>query len=205
MLKMYGMGMPRILLDGDKGGGTGGSDDPGKNPDDPGTPPDDSKKDEKSDREKELEQALKDKDSEIENLKKQQAGEYKRGKDLQKQIDDLKKAQMTDQERKDAEEKERQQKDQEAREKFLGECTTLAAERAGINEEDHFLLSGKNQDEIFKKGARFKELIAEAEQAGYDRAMKDKTKGKPPGGGETPSNDNKPKLGATTLDSLNAL
>lgn len=203
MIRMFGFRMPRILMDQDAGGGNGG-DDPGK---DPGDPPggDDPGQEGKSEREKELEKALADKDGEIENLKKQQKGEYKRGQDLQKQIDELKKAQMSDEERKKADEEERQKKDKESRDQFLGECTSLAAERAGVGEDDHFLLSGNNQEEIFKKGTRFKELIAEAEQRGYDNALKDKFKGTPPGSGNPPGGDGKPKLGSTVSESLKNL
>ncbi len=153
----------------------------------------------------ELKKALAGKDEEISRLKAQQAGEYRRGKELQRQIDELKKAQMSEAERKKAEEEELAKKRQEERERFLGECVTLAAERSGIKPEDSFLLSAESQEDIFKKGARLKELLAEAEAAGYEKAKKDQVKGPPPGGGEPSGGVKSGQLGATTLESLNNL
>ncbi len=194
-----------VMLAPDAGGGAGGTGDKPPKGDPSGSDPPADPTPEKTDREKELEAALSAKDEEVKKLKALQAGEFKRGKELQAQIDELKKAQMSEAERKKAEEEELEKKRKEERDKFLGECVTLAAERAGITEDDKFLLTGQTQDDIFKKGGRLKELIAEARKAGYEEAKKDQTKGPAPGGGTPPTGGNKPKLGKTPLESLNNL
>ncbi len=193
--------MPRLLFAPDDGGGTPGGDPDPEQPE----PEDPDPKDDKTDKEKELEKALAERNAEIEKLKAQQAGEFKRGKELQKQIDELKKAQMSEAERKKAEEEELERQRKEEREKFLAECVTLAAERSGVSEDDKFLLTAGTQEDIFKKGARLKELLAEAERAGYEKAKKDQTKGPAPGGGTPTRDGGKPKLGKTVMESLENL
>ena len=192
----------RFLYDQDRGGGSGGSDGGDDNPNDE-TPP------ELSENEKKLQAELEQKNKELEDLKKDRDGQSRRVTNLEKDIADIKKAQMTEEERKKAEEAEReaerQKKDQEAQGKILSESVKLAAERSGISEEDQFLLSSSNQDEVFKKGDRLKELLVAADQAGYERAMKDKTKTNTPGNGEEPGGNGNPKLGKTTLESLKNL
>ena len=117
---------------------------------------------------------------------------------------ELRKQHMSEEERKKAEEAERSEKqkreESERMEKFLDECVGLAAERCGIKEEDRFILVGKDQDEIFKKGKRIAELIAEAEKRGYEKASKDAVKGSAPMSAAGAAG--KVRLGETIEDSL---
>ncbi len=104
--------LPLFCIAPDAGGGAGAS---GGDPPE-GDPPTEPKPDDKkTEKEEELEKALAAKDNEIKRLKAQQAGEYKHGQELQRQIDELKKAQMSEEERKkaEAEELEKQRREPE--------------------------------------------------------------------------------------------
>ena len=178
--------------------------DPGKDdPKEPKDPKPDPGKDEKdpTEREKELSETLKAKEAEIEALKKDRDGQNKKVGELAKKIDAIEKAAMSEEERKKAEEADRVKKAEEENAKFLDQCVALAADKSGLKPEDNFLLSGKDQEEIFQKGDRLKVLLAEAEKAGFDRAKKDEVKGSPPAGG-SPAEGGAPALGSNPLESL---
>ena len=153
----------------------------------------------------ELAKQLELKEEELRRLKADRDGQAKRVSAIEKEMAELRKKHMSDEERKKAEEAERSEKqkreESERMEKFLGECVNLAAERCGIKEEDRFILAGKDQDEIFKKGKRLMELIAEAEKHGYEKASKDAVKGSAPMSAAGAAGT--AKLGGTIEDSLN--
>ena len=196
-----------FLLGPDGGGGGGGPEKAPKNPD-PGEPvPKDPKEPnpapgaEPTEREKKLSESLKAREAEIEALKKDRDGQNKKVGELAKKIDAIEKAAMSEDERKTAEEADRAKKAEEENAKFLDQCVALAADKSGLKPEDNFLLSGNDQEEIFRKGDRLKALLAEAEKVGFDRAKKDGVKGTPPAGGE-PAGGGAPALGRSPLESL---
>ena len=198
-------------MDPDGGGSGGGGKDPGtpdpgspdpKKPEEGKTDPDAGGDDKKStEREQKLADDLAAKNAEIEALKKDRDGQNKKVGELAKKIDAIEKAAMSEEERKKAEEADRAKKAEEEHGKFLDQCVALAAEKSGLKAEDNFLLSGNNQEEIFRKGDRLKSLLSEAEKAGFDRAKKDEVKGTPPAGG-SPAEGGAPALGNSPLESL---
>ncbi len=153
----------------------------------------------------ELAKQLESKEEELKKLKADRDGQARRVSAIEKEMAELRKQHMSEEERKKAEESERSEKQEreesERMEKFLGECVGLAAERCGIKEEDRFILAGKDQDEIFKKGKRLMELIAEAEKRGYEKASRDAVKGSAPVSASGAAGE--VKLGKTIEDSLN--
>ena len=192
MLKWFG-----VLLDndGDASDGTGGANSGTHETRDTGGKESEPSDQEPSDREQKLADELKARDAEIELLKRDRDGQNKKVGELAKEIDAIKKAAMSDEERKKAEEVDRLKRAEEEQGKFLDQCVALAAQKSGIKTEDSFLLTGKDQEEIFKKSDRLKALLADAEQAGFERAKKDQTKGTPPAGGG-------PSEGGTTVAAL---
>lgn len=130
----------------------------------------------------------------LEALKKQSSGKDKTVTKLQKQLDDMKKAQMTEEERKVAEEAERQEKAQEEHNKFLSDCRVIAAERAGLSEEEASLIAGTTQDEIRENGKRFQVLLTSQFEAGYEKAKKETMNGGVPKGGDDPKTGTNKKL-----------
>ncbi len=153
----------------------------------------------------ELAKQLESKEEELKKLKADRDGQARRVSAIEKEMAELRKQHMSEEERKKAEEAERAEKQKRAEsermEKFLGECLGLAAERCGIKEEDRFILAGKDQDEIFKKGKRIAELIAEAEKRGYEKASRDAVKGSAPISAAGAAGKAAP--GKTVEDSLN--
>lgn len=182
--------LPFLLLSPDDGGAGGG---PGAESDDPeagGTEGEPNEGDDQGKTGEDLE-SLK---AELEALKKQSSGKDKTVTKLQKQLDDMKKAQMTEEERKAAEEAERQEKAQEEHNRFLTDCRVIAAERAGLSEEEASLIAGSTQDEIRENGKRFQALLKTQFDAGYEKAKKETMNGGVPKGGDDPKTGTSKKL-----------
>ena len=170
------------------GGGGGGT--PGEGSDDGGT---DEKKDQGTPEEKDLQiETLKTK---LDQLEKANSSKDKSVTKLTKEIEDLKKSLMSEDEKKAAEEKERQQKESEERNGFLNDVRVLAAERAGLEEKDAALIPGNTPEEIRENGKRIKELLTSQFSAGYEKAKKEGMNGgTPQGGSGTPTAGSTKKL-----------
>lgn len=131
---------------------------------------------------------------ELEKLRKESSSKDKSVTKLQKELDDLKKAQMTEEERKAAEEKERSEKTASERKAFLDDCRVIAAERAGLKEDEAALISGESQEEIRENGRKLKALMDAQFTAGYEKAKKEGMKGGVPQGGDDPGKGTNKKL-----------
>jgi chromosome segregation ATPase len=124
--------------------------------------------------------------AELEAVKKDSAGKDKSVTRLQKELDELKKAQMSAEERKAAEERERAEQAKEERRVFLQEVRTIAAELAGLEESDAGIIPGNTPEEIREHGRRIKDLLDTKFAAGFEKAKKEGMNGGTPQGGITP-------------------
>jgi chromosome segregation ATPase len=129
-------------------------------------------------------QSVEELQSQLEELKKQSSSKDKAVTKLTKQIDEMKKAQMSDAERKAAEEREREEQLQQERDQFLSDCRVIAAERAGLSENEVPLVAGSSQEEIRENGKLLKSLLEARFSEGYEKAKKEGMKGSVPRSGE---------------------
>ena len=129
---------------------------------------------------------LKNLQTELEAAKKESSGKDKSVTRLQKELDELKKAQMSAEERKVHEETERQEKAAQERNQFLTEVRTIAAELAGLDEQDAEIIPGNTPEEIRENGKRIKDLLEVKYTAGFQVAKKETMNGGTPQGGFTP-------------------
>jgi chromosome segregation ATPase len=175
--------MPLLLLapdDGAPGGGAQDSDDPdgaGGTEDPKGN----------QDTTGENDQAIETLQAELDELKKQSSSKDKSVTKLTKQLEELKQALMTDEERKAAEESEHAERIAEERKAFLTDCKAVAAERAGLSEENAQLISGETQEEIRENGKMLKALVEQQFSVRYEKAKKEGMKGKVPQAGDDPA------------------
>jgi chromosome segregation ATPase len=132
-------------------------------------------------------QSVEELQSQLEELKKQSSSKDKAVTKLTKQIDEMKKAQMSDAERKAAEEQEREEQLQQERDQFLSDCRVIAAERAGLSESEATLVAGSSQEEIRENGKLLKSLLEARFSEGYEKAKKEGMKGNVPRSGEDPA------------------
>lgn len=183
-------GLPLYFLAPDDGGAGGGGSSDADDQDDGSGGTDDQ--DGSQDKTEDKDQTIKSLQAELDELKKQSSSKDKAVTKLTKQLDELKKAQMSEEERKAAEEKERAEKEAEERKAFLSDCRIIAAERAGLSEDDASLIAGESQDEIRENGKKLKALLELQFKAGYEKAKKEGMKGKvPQGGDDLPGGTNK--------------
>jgi chromosome segregation ATPase len=173
--------IPMLLLSPDDGlGGNASSDDASE---DTGDTEDDTKLQGSA----EDTQSVEELQSQLEELKKQSSSKDKAVTKLTKQIDEMKKAQMSDAERKAAEEQEREEQLQQERDQFLSDCRVIAAERAGLSESEAPLVAGSSQEEIRENGKLLKSLLEARFSEGYEKAKKEGMKGSVPKRGEDPA------------------
>jgi chromosome segregation ATPase len=132
-------------------------------------------------------QSIEELQNQLEELKKQSSSKDKAVTKLTKQIDEMKKAQMSDAERKAAEERERQEQLQQERDQFLTDCRIIAAERAGLSENEATLVAGSSQEEIRENGKLLKSLLEARFSEGYEKAKKEGMKSSVPRSGEDPA------------------
>lgn len=182
--------MPLLMLAPDDGA-PGGDPQGGEDPDATGGTEDPKETQDTTD---EKDQAIETLQAELDELKKQSSSKDKSVTKLTKQLEELKKAQMTDEERKAAEESERAERMAEERKTFLDDCKAVAAERAGLSEENAQLISGETQEEIRENGKKLKVLMEQQFSAGYEKAKKEGMKGKVPQGGDDPAAGTNKKL-----------
>lgn len=180
---------PMLLLAPDDGG-DGGSQDTENDEGNPGDTEGDSKTQDPADEGPSVEELQ----SQLEELRKQSSSKDKAVTKLTKQIDEMKKAQMSDEERKAAEQKERDEKLQEERNQFLTDCRVIAAERAGLSEKEATLVAGSSQEEIRENGKLLKSLLETRYNEGYEKAKKEGMKGSVPRSGEDPAAGTNKKL-----------
>jgi chromosome segregation ATPase len=139
-------------------------------------------------------QSVEELQSQLEELKKQSSSKDKAVTKLTKQIDEMKKAQMSDAERKAAEEREREEQLQQERDQFLSDCRVIAAERAGLSENEATLVAGSSQEEIRENGKLLKSLLEARFSEGYEKAKKEGMKGSVPRSGEDPASGTNKRL-----------
>jgi chromosome segregation ATPase len=173
--------IPTLLLSPDDGlGGNSVSDDASE---DTGGTEDDTNSQGSADETQSVEELQ----SQLEELKKQSSSKDKAVTKLTKQIDEMKKAQMSDAERKAAEEREREEQLQQERNQFLADCRVIAAERAGLSEKESALVAGSSQEEIRENGKLLKSLLEARFSEGYEKAKKEGMKSSIPRSGEDPA------------------
>jgi hypothetical protein len=173
--------IPTLLLAPDDGiGGNSGSDDATE---DTG----DTEGDTNSQGSADETQSVEELQIQLEELKKQSSSKDKAVTKLTKQIDEMKKAQMSDAERKAAEEREREEQLQQERDQFLSDCRVIAAERAGLSENEAALVAGSSQEEIRENGKLLKSLLEARFSEGYEKAKKEGMKSSIPRSGEDPA------------------
>ena len=145
---------------------------------------------------------------EFENLKKDRDGQSRKVQAMRKEIEDLQKKHMTDEEKAIAErkraEEERAEQERIQQETFLKKCVDLAATASKIEEEDKFLITAPTQEEIFKKSERLAELLAQTFEKGKVEGAKSQIEQKPPPGSVPAKGSSVAKTGNSIIDSLNA-